>query len=136
METNLSFSGSFSSCYGASLASSETIEIDDEKLVIRRKNLGWTRTAEYEISKCTDLRANEKQNWIFSTALWCKVGGRVINFGQDMSYDQVAQLIVELKAKPAARCGPTFDAHGLHDPQFELSTKRVTGFRPLVKAHG
>jgi hypothetical protein len=80
-----------------SLASSETIEIDDEKLVIRRKNLGWTRMSEYEIDKCTDLRPNEKQNWIFSTALWCKVGGHVINFGQDMSYDQVAQLIVELK---------------------------------------
>ena len=42
-------------------------------------------------------RANERQNWIFPTALWCKVGERTINFGQDMSYDQVAQVILELK---------------------------------------
>jgi len=81
----------------SSLAASETIEIDDQKLVIRRKNLGWTRTSEYEIDKCTDFRANERQNWIFSTALWCKVGERTIRFGQDMSYDQVAQVILELK---------------------------------------
>jgi uncharacterized membrane protein len=81
----------------SSLAASETIEIDDQKLVIRRKNLGWTRTSEYEIDKCTDFRANERQNWIRPTALWCKVGGRTINFGQDMSYDQVAQVILELK---------------------------------------
>jgi hypothetical protein len=80
-----------------SLAASETIEIDDQKLVIRRKNLGWTRTSEYDIDKCTDFRANERQNWIFSTALWCKAGERTIRFGQDMSYDQVAQVILELK---------------------------------------
>ena len=81
----------------SSLAASETIEIDDQKLVIRRKNLGWTRTSEYEIDKCTDFRANERQNWIFPTALWCKVGERTIRFGQDMSYDQVAQVILALK---------------------------------------
>ena len=81
----------------SSLAESETIEIDDQKLVIRRKNLGWTRTSEYDIDKCTDFRANEKQNWIFSTALWCKAGEQRIAFGQDMSYDQVAQVILELK---------------------------------------
>jgi len=82
----------------SSLAASETIEIDDQKLVIRREKLGWTRTSEYEIDKCTDFRANERQNWILlPTALWCKVGERTINFGQDMSYDQVAQVILELK---------------------------------------
>ena len=80
-----------------SLAESETIEIDDQKLVIRRKNFGWTRTSEYDIDKCTDLRANERQNWIFPTALWCKAGEQKITFGQDMSYDQVAQVILELK---------------------------------------
>jgi len=81
----------------SSLAASETIEIGDQKLVIRRKNLGWTRTSEYDIDKCTDFRANERQNWIFSTALRCKVGEHAINFGQDMSYDQVARVILELK---------------------------------------
>ena len=80
-----------------SLAESETIEINNQKLVIRRKNLGWTRTSEYDIDKCTDFRANERQNWIFSTALRCKVGEHAINFGQDMSYDQVARVILELK---------------------------------------
>ena len=81
----------------SSVAASETIEIDNQKLVVRRKNLGWTRTSEYDIDKCTDFRANERQNWLFSTALWCKVGERTINFGQDMSYEQVAQVILELK---------------------------------------
>lgn len=80
-----------------SLAALETIEIDDQKLVIRRENLGWTRTSEYDIDKCTDFRANERQSWMFSTALRCKAGERVINFGQDMSYDQVAHVISELK---------------------------------------
>ena len=37
----------------SSLAASETIEIDDQKLIIRRENFGWTRTSEYEIDKCT-----------------------------------------------------------------------------------
>ena len=105
----------------SSLPASETIEIDNQKLVIRREKLGWTRTSEYEIDKCTDFRANEKQNWILlPTAMWCKVGERTINFGQDMSYDQVAQVILELK-RPAARSGSTFDAHGHYDPQLELS---------------
>jgi integral membrane protein DUF2244 len=82
----------------SSLPASETIEIDDQKLVIRREKLGWTRTSEYEIDKCTDFRANERQNWILlPTALWCKAGERTINFGQDMSSDQVAQVILELK---------------------------------------
>ena len=80
-----------------SLAESETIEINNQKLVIRRKNLGWTRTSEYDIDKCTDFRANERQTWWFPTALWCKAGEQRIAFGQDMSYDQVAQVISELK---------------------------------------
>lgn len=50
-----------------SFAVSETIEIDDQRLVIRTKNLGWTRTSEYGVSKCTDFRANERQSWIFSS---------------------------------------------------------------------
>ena len=80
-----------------SLAESEAIEINNQKLVIRRKNLGWTRTSEYDIDKCTDFRVNERQTWWFPTALWCKAGEQNIAFGQDMSYDQVAQVILELK---------------------------------------
>jgi hypothetical protein len=63
------------------LAESETIEIDDQKLVIRRKNLCWTRTSEYDIDKCTDFRANERQNWWFPTALWRKAGEQKLAFG-------------------------------------------------------
>lgn len=76
---------------------SETIEIDDQKLVVRRKNLAWTRTSEYEIDACTDFQASLNGEWIRHCALWCKVGGRVISFGRDMSDDQAAQVILELK---------------------------------------
>ena len=54
-----------------SLAESETIEINNQKLVIRRKNLGWTRTSEYDTSTNVQTSAQMKG----------KLGGSLLRCG-------------------------------------------------------
>ncbi|HEY6305010.1 MAG TPA: hypothetical protein VI488_00965 [Candidatus Angelobacter sp.] len=80
---------------GYRLTATEVIEFSDRQLVVSRTNLGWQRTSEYSLEKCSKLEWNKP--WGKPGTFRCKFGWRTISFGEYFSQEQADRLMAELQ---------------------------------------
>jgi hypothetical protein len=74
----------------------ESIEIDERKITIRKDVHGWERTREFEVKDCRELEwtggsEDEPQRLQF------KNGWRTIAFGEGLTEDQSIQILTALQ---------------------------------------
>jgi hypothetical protein len=80
---------------GYHLTGSQVIEFNDRQLAVSRTNLGWQRTSEYELEKCSKLEW--RKQWGKPGSFRCKYGWRPISFGKYLSQEQADRLLAELQ---------------------------------------
>jgi uncharacterized membrane protein len=75
--------------------SQEEIEFDAQHLRIRRETLGWNRTSEYPIERCSDLEILTNSEG--PESLQCRFGWRTLQFGSYLSEEQAEKVIAALQ---------------------------------------
>jgi hypothetical protein len=78
-------------CFGE-----EIIEIDSNKLTIRRGIHGWERKREYPIADCHELEWEDGGENGYSE-LKCKVGRRTVRIGNQVSEAEAVQILTALQ---------------------------------------
>jgi hypothetical protein len=78
------------------LSGTEIIEIDSEKLTVRKEFHGWERKREYSVKECHELEwmqcaENTPQR------LQCKAGWRTVTFGESLTENQAIQILTALQ---------------------------------------
>lgn len=78
------------------LSGTEIIEIDAERLVVRKEVHGWERKREYSVKECRE------SEWMQSAEdtprrLQCKIGWRTVTFGKDLTENQAIQILTALQ---------------------------------------
>jgi hypothetical protein len=74
----------------------EVIEIDTNKLTIRKGFHGWERKHEYQIVNCSELEW-QKSGKGEHPRLECKFGRRTISFGDDVSEADAVEILTALQ---------------------------------------
>jgi hypothetical protein len=77
------------------ISGSEVIEFTSDRLIIRKEVLGYPRTSEHPLDKCSDLQVNGQNRG--QKGLQRKIGWRTTHFGKYLSEEQAIQIIVELQ---------------------------------------
>ena len=72
------------------------IEFSSENLVIQHPLMGFMRTSQYPVAKCSELTWREP-NDEDKTVLQCKVGFRTIRFGARLSEAQAQEILAALQ---------------------------------------
>ncbi|HET9407136.1 MAG TPA: hypothetical protein VFO39_07845 [Candidatus Sulfotelmatobacter sp.] len=76
--------------------SEEIIEIDSSTLKITKEILGWNRTTEYPIDRCSDFQARAEEGHV--GGLQCRVGRwKTIKFADYLSEEQAEEVIAALQ---------------------------------------
>jgi len=79
------------------LSGSETIEFDPQKLVVTKHILGWHRTREYSIADARDLEWREPTGEGDTYGLQCKVGWRMVRFGEYIAQNEAIEVLTALQ---------------------------------------
>lgn len=78
------------------LSGSETIEIDHKSLTISRRNLPFSRTAHYPVSRCSELTVlNASEDQV--SGLQFKAGWKTVRFARYIDDEQADSIISELQ---------------------------------------
>lgn len=81
---------------GYHLTGSEVVEFNDRQIVRSRTNLGWQRTSEYELEKCSRLTW---RNYFGKPGFFrCHYGWRTFSFGKYLSQEQADHLLARLQS--------------------------------------
>jgi hypothetical protein len=83
----------FSSVY--QFLGEEIIEIDSQKLTIRKGIHGWERTREYQINECSNFEWNPGRKG--GSYLTCNVGRWPIKFGNRLSENDAGEIMSALQ---------------------------------------
>lgn len=78
------------------LSGSELIEIDSQKMTIRKNILGWERTSEYPLEDCSELEWREPREDDYY-GLQCKVGWKTVRFGEYVSEARAIEILTVLQ---------------------------------------
>jgi Integral membrane protein (DUF2244) len=77
------------------ISESQVVEFDDRKVSVSRSNLGWQRTREYALEKCSGLqwrkRMGKPNDFVF------KYGWRTVSFGTHLRQEQADRLLAGLQ---------------------------------------
>jgi Integral membrane protein (DUF2244) len=77
------------------ISESQVVEFDDRKVSVSRTNLGWQRTREYALEKCSGLqwrkRMGKPNDFVF------KYGWRTVSFGTHLRQEQADRLLAGLQ---------------------------------------
>ncbi|HEY6386621.1 MAG TPA: hypothetical protein VIX91_13160 [Candidatus Acidoferrum sp.] len=78
------------------LSGTEIIEIDSNKITLRKEVHGWGRKREYEIKECRELEWMEGSEDA-PQRLQFKFGWRTITFGKSLTENQAIQILTALQ---------------------------------------
>jgi hypothetical protein len=78
------------------LSGTEIIEIDAQRLIVRKEVHGWERKREYNVEECREL---EWMQGVENTPqrLQCKIGWRTVRFGEDLTENQAIEILAALQ---------------------------------------
>jgi hypothetical protein len=77
------------------MTGSEVVEFNDRQIVRSRTNLGWQRTSEFELEKCSRLKWLE---YFGKPGFFrCQYGWRTFSFGKYLSQKQADRLLAALE---------------------------------------
>ena len=79
------------------LSGSEQIEFDSQKLTIRKSTVGWERVREYPVEDCTELGWHRSGHENGASCLHCKVGWKMVRFGEYVSEKQAGEILSALR---------------------------------------
>ncbi len=81
---------------GYHMTGSEIIEFNDRQIVRSRTNLGWQRSSEYELEKCSRLKW--RKDFGKPGFFRCHYGWRTFSFGKYLSQEQADHLLARLES--------------------------------------